>query len=78
MFTHREQLQSSLLAWERLIDVLSVKYVQWLEEENNGAAAEEALAYLKERIDYCFAQWDYTRKLLTALPPLAELPVSLA
>jgi len=68
--THREQLTISLQAWERLLDVLSAKYVQWLEESPSKG---ETLAYLQERIDYCYMQWDYTRKQLAALPPVVDL-----
>ena len=74
--THREQLQISLQAWERLLDLLSLKYVKWLEEDSAGCS--ETLAYLQERIDYCFTQWDYTRRQLSALPPLIDLTASAA
>lgn len=71
MWTHREQLQISLEAWERLITLYTTQYNELLDDEK---PLMDTMEYIRTRLNYCFGEWCYTQRLLSKLPPLKELP----
>lgn len=74
----RRVYEASLEAHSRLLELLSRKYIELLEEEAQGSqAAREHRQYIKERIDQIYYEWDWTRQQLKSLPPVKEVPVHL-
>jgi len=74
----RHAYESSLEAHSRLLELLSKKYVELLEEEEEGGpAAKEHRAYLQERIDRIYYVWDWTRQQLKTIPVVKEAPAHL-
>jgi hypothetical protein len=68
----RIELEGAMSGWERLLNTLSVKYVELLEEEESGSPAPLAKEYLQERVNYVYEMWHYTKVQLDKLPPLAK------
>lgn len=68
----RTELEGAMNGWERLLDTLSRKYVELLEEEESGSPAPLTKEYLQERVNYVFSMWHYTKTQLDKLPPLAK------
>lgn len=66
--------QTSLEAHARLLDILSRKYVELLEEEEQGGRVSVGhKQYLQERIDQIYYVWDWTRHQLDSLPKVTVL-----
>ena len=69
-FTRTELLEMELQARERILDTLTKKYIECLEDEDCPLAHKE---YLKDRVNTLFSLWLALKTELSNMPKVIDL-----
>jgi hypothetical protein len=69
-FTRIELLEIDLQAHERLLDTLTKKYIECLEDEGCPSPYKE---YLKDRVNTLFSLWVESKTKLSNMPKVIDL-----
>jgi hypothetical protein len=70
--THRQALEADMLALERTLDTLSVRFNRELEASDISKPFND---YLKMRVDTLFEEWFKLHSLLKSLPPIIDVRI---